>query len=284
MIVIDADKLTIRTEGAASLEYGIGTPEAFRILSDLWLRSGWDNKHVYTFTWLGRPMIQLPEDMIRLQEVIYTVKPDLIVETGVAHGGSLVFYASLCQAMGKGRVVGVDIEIRPHNRKAIESHPLFPYITLIEHDSVSPQAISKVKKQIPRGGQVMVLLDSCHTKEHVRRELEAYAPMVTPGSYIVAMDGIMGQLAGAPRTQPDWTWNNPREAAREFCAAHAEYEIVEPPFLFNEGSITERVTYWPGAFIRRVAPTGESIAAKPQPSRPRKPSRNQRAPRRRRLS
>ncbi len=252
MIVIDAGKVMIKGEGAASAEYGIGTPEAFRILGELWLRSGWDVKYVYSFTWLGRPMIQLPEDMIRLQEVICTVQPDVIVETGVAHGGSMVFYASLCKLMGKGRVVGVDIEIREHNRRAIESHCLSSLITLIEGDSASPDTAVKVRTHIRPGQKVMVLLDSCHTKEHVLRELEAYAPMVTPGSYIVAMDGIMEQLVGAPRSQPDWAVNNPRQAALEFSAAHAGFEIVEPPFLFNEGLIRERVTYWPNAFIRRT--------------------------------
>jgi len=252
MIIIDAGKVTVSEKGALPLEYDIGTPEAFRILTKLWLRSGWDTKHVYSFTWLGRPVIQLPEDMIRLQEVIFTIQPDVIVETGVAHGGSLIFYASLCRLMGKGRVIGVDIEIRPHNRKAIESHGLGSLITLIEGDSTEPGTISKVEGSVPPRGTVLALLDSCHTKEHVRRELEAYGPMVTPGSYIVAMDGIMEQVVGAPRTKPDWAWNNPRHAALEFAAAHPEFAIVEPPFLFNEGMITERVSYWPGAFLLRV--------------------------------
>jgi cephalosporin hydroxylase len=261
MIVIDSDKVTVSGEnGTAATEYGIGTPDAFRILSGLWLRSGWDTKYVYSFTWLGRPMIQLPEDIIRLQEVIFTVKPDVIVETGVAHGGSLVFYASLCKLMGKGRVVGVDIEIRAQNRRAIEAHELSSLITLIEGDSASAETAAKVRKQIPPGGRVMALLDSCHTKEHVLRELEAYAPMVTPGSYIVAMDGIMEQFAGAPRSQLDWVWNNPRQAALEFAAAHSEFEIVEPAFLFNEGMVRERVTYWPNAFIRRTRGGGDQAA------------------------
>jgi len=261
MIVIDGNRLTVKEEGSGSMEYHIGTPEAFRIISQLWLRSGWDTKYVYSFTWLGRPIIQLPDDMIRLQEVIYRVQPDVIVETGVAHGGSLVFYAGLCKAIGKGRVIGVDIEIRPHNRTAIEAHRLFPSITLIESNSLSPETVAQVRGKIAPGEMVMVLLDSCHTKEHVRGELEAYGPMVSPGSYIVAMDGIMGQLTGAPRTQPDWTWNNPAEAAREFCTAHPEFEIVEPAFAFNEGVITERVTYWPGAFVQRKMNAGAPQSA-----------------------
>lgn len=252
MIVIDGDKITRSgVNGATPEEFGIGTPEAFGLLSEVWLRSGWDTKYVYSFTWLGRPMIQLPEDMIRLQEVIFEVRPDVIVETGVAHGGSLVFYASLCKLIGTGRVIGVDIEIREPNRRAIEAHELAPWITLIEGDSASATTVDRIRAEVGEKQKALVLLDSFHSKEHVRRELEAYAPMIGEGSYIVAMDGIMERLAGAPRSQADWAWNNPRRAALEFVEAHEEFEIWEPAFRFNEGAIRERVTYWPNAFIRR---------------------------------
>lgn len=253
MIKIDTENGCVTVEdGNGSKTYGMETPEAFSAVSEAWLRCGWDNKYVYGFTWMGRPIIQLPDDMVRLQEVIYQVRPDVIVETGVAHGGSLVFYASLCKAMDRGRVVGVDIEIRPHNREAIEAHPMFPLITLIEGDSVAPETVDTVKAQVRPGERVLVFLDSHHAKDHVLAELEAYSPLVSEGSYIVAMDGIMEQVAGAPRTQPDWTWNNPKQAAREFAEDNADFEIVEPPFLFNEGNINERITYWPDAFIKRI--------------------------------
>ena len=252
MIVIDKDKIFITAEDGTRQEFDIGTNEAFAVISNAWLRSGWDNKHVYSFTWFGRPIIQLPEDMVRLQEVIYAVQPDVIIETGIAHGGSLVFYASLCKAMERGRVVGIDIEIRPHNRQAIEAHPLFPLITLIEGSSIDPEVVSRVRAQVRPGETVLVLLDSCHTKQHVLDELNAYSPLVTAGSYIVAMDGIMEQVAGSPRTEPDWTWNNPRAAAAEFVAAHPEFVIEEPPFVFNEGNISKAVTYWPGGYIKRI--------------------------------
>jgi cephalosporin hydroxylase len=273
MIVIDGDTVAFYEKGCPPVEHAIGSPEAFRIISQAWLRSGWDAKYVYSFTWLGRPIIQLPEDLMRIQELIFTLQPDLIVETGVAHGGSLIFYASLCQAMAKGRVVGVDREIRPQNRKAIETHDLFSRITLIEGDSVNPKTIAKVREYVPPRGCVLILLDSLHSKDHVRAELEAYSPFVTRGSYIVAMDGIMGQLAGAPRTHPDWTWNNPKQAALEFAAEHSDFAIVEPGFPFNEGAITERVTYWPGAFLRRaIAPpvldrSFKTVRPKRQPRR-----------------
>jgi cephalosporin hydroxylase len=245
------DQVIVENEEGA-INYAMNTPEAFSLISQAWLRAGWAAKYVYSFTWMGRPMIQLPEDMIRLQELIYSVKPDVIIETGVAHGGSLVFYASLCKAMGRGRVVGIDIEIRPHNRKAIEEHELFGYITLIEGSSVDESVVAGVRAQIGSNDKVMVFLDSDHSKNHVLAELNAYAPLVTKGSYIVAMDGIMGQLTGAPRTKPDWSWNNPREAAREFVSRHADFALVEPPFPFNEGAVTQRITYWPDGIINRV--------------------------------
>lgn len=245
LVIVEDDK-------GKKIEYDIGSREAFSILSKIWIRSGWDTKYVYSFTWMGRPIIQLPEDMIRLQEVIFSIKPDVIIETGIAHGGSLIFYAALCKAMEKGRVIGIDIEIRPHNRNAIESHPLFPFITLIEGNSVGPESMDKVKSLVKPGEKVIVLLDSCHTKEHVLAELNAYAPLVTKGSYIVAMDGIMEQLVGAPRTEEDWIWNNPKRAALEFVEKNTDFVIDEPPFLFNEGEVFERVTYWPCGFIKRV--------------------------------
>lgn len=252
MITIDGDQVIVSDSDGGRQEHPIGSPEAFSILSKLWLRSGWDTKYVYSFSWLGRPIIQLPEDMIRLQEVIYRIKPDVIIETGIAHGGSLIFYASLCKAIGHGRVIGIDREIRSPNRQAIEAHELFPFINLIEGNSADPQVVESVRQQVASTETVLVLLDSNHTKEHVLDELKAYAPLVSTGSYIVAMDGIMEDVVGAPRTESDWTWNNPKRAAIEFVEANPEFRIEEPIASFNEGEIKERVTYWPSAFIKRV--------------------------------
>jgi cephalosporin hydroxylase len=140
-IVIDtAEKTFIAADGQRLDLYG---KEAFELISDLWLKTSWNQKYSYTFTWLGRPIIQHPEDLVRLQEVIFTLRPDVIIETGVAHGGSLIFYASLFKAMGReGRVIGIDIEIRWQNRKAIESHELAYYISLIEGDSANPEVVA----------------------------------------------------------------------------------------------------------------------------------------------
>jgi cephalosporin hydroxylase len=254
MIKIDLENNLVSVEDKeGEKSFALESAEAFALISQAWLRCGWDTKYVYTFTWLGRPIIQLPEDLLRLQEVIYKTKPDVIIETGIAHGGSLIFYASLCKAMNRGRVVGIDIEIRPHNRKAIEEHELFDYITLIEGSSVDPQIVEQVKSHVKPGEKVIVFLDSNHTKEHVAAELNAYSPLVSKDSYIVAMDGIMEQVVGAPRTQPDWSWNNPKRAALEFVEQNPSFVIEEPRFAFNESVINEMVTYWPGGFIRRVS-------------------------------
>jgi cephalosporin hydroxylase len=155
--------------------------------------------------------------------------------------------------MDRGRVVGIDVEIRPHNRAAIEAHPLFDRIELVEGSSTDPAIVERVGKLVKPGETVLVLLDSCHTKAHVLAELAAYGPLVTEGSYIVATDGIMQDLVGGRQAQPDWSWNNPQQAAREFVEHHAEFSIEEPAFLFNEGVITDRVTHWPAAYIKRVA-------------------------------
>lgn len=246
----DTKRLIVERDGK-SRELSLYTAEAFSALSEAWVKVGWVVKYIYGFTWMGRPMIQLPDDMIRIQEVLYHVKPDVLIETGVAHGGSLVFYASLFKAMGHGRVIGVDIEIRPHNRAAIEAHELKPYITLVEGSSTDPAIVNQVKAQIAPGEKVLVVLDSDHSKKHVAGELSAYAGMVTAGSYIVATDGVMRILDDVPRGKPTWKDDNPTTAAAEFAADHPEFVLEEPPFPFNEGEVTERITHWPGAYLRR---------------------------------
>jgi len=240
------------TAGASSEEFSLKSPEGFAAVGKAWLRAGWDAKYVYSFTWMGRPIIQQPEDMFRLQEILFTVRPDVLIETGVAHGGSLVFYATLFHAMGRGRVIGVDIEIRPKNRKEIETHPLSDKIELIEGDSIDPATIRAVKESLQPNDKVFVTLDSNHTRDHVLQELEALSPLVSPGSYIVVMDGIMEDLPEAPRTQPDWEWNNPRAAATDFVDNNPDFVVEEPEFLFNEGMVQERVTYWPCGFLKRI--------------------------------
>jgi cephalosporin hydroxylase len=239
-------------DGGSETRFPLQSAAGFAAASRAWLRAGWDAKYVYGFTWLGRPVIQLPDDLVRIQEVVYAVAPDVIIETGVAHGGSLVFYASLMAAMGRGRVIGVDVEIRPHNRVAIEAHPLRSRITLIEGNSIAPATVDRVAAEIGDPHAVLVVLDSQHSKDHVLAELRLYSRFVTVGSYIIAADGIMEQVAGAPRTRPEWAWNNPRRAALAFVAENPDFAISEPPRPFNEGLVEEHVTYWPDGYLRRL--------------------------------
>lgn len=247
-ILIDTHERSLTTETTTLSLY---SREAFELLSKVWLKVGWNEKHVYTFTWLGRPIIQLSEDLVRVQEIIYQLRPDVIIETGVAHGGSLVFYASLCKLMGKGRVIGIDIEIRPKNRQAIEAHELAPYITLIEGNSVVPDVIERVEALVKPGETTIVFLDSNHSKAHVAGELEAYHALVTPGSYIVATDGIMQDLYDVPRGKPEWTWDHPSAAAIEFAERHPEFVLEQPAWRFNESNLAANLTHWPQAWLRR---------------------------------
>jgi cephalosporin hydroxylase len=248
-ITIDPDAGTLAIDGADSMS--LYSPEAFRHLSRLWLRTGWALKYSYSFTWMGRPIIQLPEDMIRMQELIHRVRPDVIVETGVAHGGSLIFYASLFEAMGKGRVIGVDIEIRPHNRKAIEEHPLFKRIALLEGSSIAPDTVARVRDLIREGDVVLVVLDSNHRRDHVLAELEAYGPVVTPGSYIVVTDGVLRDLAGVPGAPAGCVEDNPATASKVFTMANDSFVEEDVDAGFNEATTSFRVTYWPNAFLKR---------------------------------
>jgi len=251
-LTIDTDaKKVYLQQGLETKELDLYSKEAFDLISQIWLKVGWNEKYSYTFSWMGRPVIQLPEDMIRTQEVIYKVKPDVIIETGVAHGGSLIYYASLCKVMGKGRVIGVDIVIRPENREAIEAHELSPWISLVEGDSVSDEVVGRVRSMLKLNEQVMVLLDSNHTRDHVRAELEAYHSLVTPGSYIVATDGIMRDLADVPRGQPNWIVDNPTQAAIEFTQSHPNFIIEQPDWIFNESELNKNITHWPGAWLRK---------------------------------
>lgn len=253
-IIINTEEKSLEVEEKGQIEkINLYSDEAFKIISKQWLKTGWNQKHNYTFSWLGRPVIQLPEDMIRVQETIFNIKPDVILETGVAHGGSLVYYASICKTLGKGKVVGVDIEIRPHNRKAIEEHFLSEYITLIEGNAVAEDTIKKVRQIINPTDRVLVLLDSCHTYSHVKKELDMYSKLVSVGSYIVVTDGIMQILNDVPRGQADWDWNNPVKATKEFLEENKNFIFEMPKYGFNESTITDTEnTHWPMAWLKRI--------------------------------
>ena len=247
-IIIDTDLRTLTTEdGGAQRSCDLYSNDAFDTVSLEWVKIGWSLRYYHTFDWMGQPVLQLPEDLIRLQEAIYRVRPDVIVETGVFHGGSLMFHATLCQALGKGRVIGIDNEIQPGVREAITQHVLAPRITLVEGDSTSREVVGAVAGLIHKGESVLVILDSCHTKEHVRKELECYSRFVTPGSYIIAADGVMRDLANVPGGQPEWVSDNPLAAADEFASRHPEFRRQQP------AQLSAKVTYWTGAWLERVA-------------------------------
>jgi cephalosporin hydroxylase len=202
--------------------------EAFRDLSQEWFMRACEYEYSYHFTWLGRPIIQFPEDIVVLQEIIWKVAPDVIVETGIAHGGSLIFSASLLELLGgeHRRVIGVELELRPHNRAAIEEHPLFRRIELVDGSSTDTAVVEQVKQQIGPGERVLVVLDSNHTHEHVLRELELYSPLVQEGSYIVVLDTVVESMPAEIWTDRPWgPGNNPRTAVAEFLSQTDRFEL-----------------------------------------------------------
>jgi cephalosporin hydroxylase len=212
---------------------GLGADQDIHNLSRIWLRDSLKHLYSYNFTWLSRPIIQYPQDMVAMQELIWRIKPDLIIETGIAHGGSLILSASMlallnyCEAIesdasfnpmsSKRRVLGIDIDIRAHNRAAIEAHPLSSHITLIQGSSVAPEVVSAVHEIARNHKKILIFLDSNHTHEHVLAELEAYAPLVSEGSYCCVFDTVIEDLPAD--TYPDRPWgkgNNPKTSTREY--------------------------------------------------------------------
>jgi len=221
---------------------GYAYQEAWQAQSLDWLKTAFDRQYMYNFAWAGRPIIQLPTDMAVFQEVVWTTKPDLIVETGIAHGGSLMMSASLlamldyCDAVESGgvidpqtakrRVLGIDIDIRAHNRDAITAHPLSAKIDMFEGSSIGDEMIQRVHDYARDYDRVLVCLDSNHTHEHVLAELNAYAGLTTADSYCLVFDTIIEDLPQG--TFPDRPWapgNNAKTAVHEFLQSHPEFEI-----------------------------------------------------------
>lgn len=206
-------------------------------------------RYSYNFSWMGRPIIQYPQDIVAMQELIWKVKPDRIVETGVAHGGSLVYYSSLLQLLGGDRrVIGVDIEIRPHNRVAIEGHAMAPRISLIEGSSVAESVVEEVRRQVAGAQSVLVVLDSNHSHGHVLRELELYSPLVTRGSYLVVFDTVVEDMDPALVQGRPWTrGNNAKTAVHEFLKTSKRFEIDRE----TEGKLL--LTVAPDGYLKCIA-------------------------------
>jgi cephalosporin hydroxylase len=183
------------------------------------------DKYSYNFSWMGRPIIQYPQDMIAMQELIWAIQPDLIIETGIAHGGSLIYYASLLELIGKGTVLGIDIDIREHNRREIEAHPMAKRIEMLQGSAIDETLVAEVARRAEGKQTVMVCLDSNHTHDHVLRELQLYAPFTTVGSYCVVFDTIVEDM---PRGAYDRPWdvgNNPKTAVWEYLKTNDDFEI-----------------------------------------------------------
>lgn len=185
-------------------------------------------QYSYNFRWMGRPVIQYPQDIVAMQELIWDIKPDLIIETGIAHGGSLIFYASMLELVGKGEVLGIDIDIRQHNKTEIEKHPMFRRITMIQGSSIDPAVVRKVKDIAKDKQTILVVLDSNHTHEHVLEELKAYAGLVSVNSYVVVFDTIVEHLPAdyLPGHKRPWgIGDNPMTAVEAFLAENSNFEI-----------------------------------------------------------
>lgn len=199
---------------------------SLRLLTNQWFIKSCKYNYSYNFTWMGRPIIQFPQDIIAMQEIIWSVKPDLIIETGIAHGGSLIFSASMLELIGKGEVLGIDIDIREHNRVEIEKHPMTKRIRMIEGSSVSNEVLKKVKSYTKGKKSILVCLDSYHTHKHVLKELELYSEFVTKGSYIVVFDTIIEDMPdGFFKDRPWGKNNNPKIAVREFLKNNDRFVV-----------------------------------------------------------
>lgn len=240
-----------------------GNDKVFQDLSRDWVELSMRKSYVYNFSWMGRPVIQFPQDMVAMQELIWEVKPDLVIETGIAHGGSLIMSAShlalldYCEAIESGssldpqkpkrRVLGLDIDIRDHNRKAIEAHPMSNRIDMIQGSSIDSETINQVKDYAKNYKKVLVCLDSNHTHEHVIAELEAYAPLVSLNSYCVVFDTFVEDVPKDVFTDRPWApGNNPKTAVWEYLKNNSQFEIdktIENKLL---------ITVAPDGFLKRI--------------------------------
>jgi cephalosporin hydroxylase len=227
--------------------------EGLRASANALMKASLEPRYSYNFSWLGRPIIQYPQDMVAMQELIWSIQPEIIIETGIAHGGSLIFSASMlelnaaCGGPKEAGVLGIDIDIRPHNRAAIESHPMSRRITMLEGSSVAPAIVEQVKTKAA-GRRVMVSLDSNHTHEHVLSEMQAYAPLVSVGSYCVVFDTVIEDVPAEIYSDRPWgPGNNPRTAVAEYLKSHPEFEIdrqIDHKLLISVA---------PGGYLKRVS-------------------------------
>jgi len=254
-----------KNEVAANIQK-LGEDKDVQAFSRIWSREAIRQKYTYNFSWLGRPIIQYPQDMVAMQEIIWTVQPDLILETGIAHGGSLIFSASLlelnaaCGGPQDAEVLGLDIDIRAHNRAAIEAHPMAKRISMIQGSSIAPEVIEQVKAKAAGKRRILVCLDSNHTHAHVLAELEAYAPLTSVGSYCVVFDTLIEDMPD--EMFPDRPWgkgDNPKTAAWEYLRRLREEGRQaadgEPLRLEIDKTVEDKllITVAPDGYLKRIA-------------------------------
>lgn len=203
--------------------------KSFKELTKSWFLSSEKYEYSYHFRWLGRPIIQYPQDIVAIQEIIWKVKPDLIIETGIAHGGSLIFHASILEMLGHGEVLGIDVDIREHNKIEIENHPMYKRIHMIQGSSISEEVIKKVYKFAKKKKRILLILDSNHTHDHVLDELNYYSPLVQKGSYAIVLDTIIEDISKpTSRTHNKRPWskgNNPKTAVKQFLKTNNRFQI-----------------------------------------------------------
>jgi cephalosporin hydroxylase len=220
-----------KREGEQEIK-AMGDDQALQVATRDWVNKANARKYSYHFEWMGRPIIQYPQDIVAMQELIWQVQPDLVIETGIAHGGSLIFSASMlelnaaCGGPKDAQVLGVDIDIRAHNREAIETHPMSKRITMIQGSSVAPEIVAQVRAKAQGKQRVLISLDSNHTHEHVLAELQAYAPLTSVGSYCIVFDTVIEDMPAA--MFPDRPWgpgNNPKTALWAYLKEHPEFQI-----------------------------------------------------------
>ncbi len=235
-------------EVAANIK-GLEEDKDVQALSRIWVREVTRHKYAYNFSWMGRPLIQTPQDMIAMQEIIWQLKPDLIIETGIAHGGSLIYYASLLEMIGgEGYVLGIDVDIREHNRIEIEKHPMTKRIKMIQGSSIDSSTIETVRNHAKGKRSVLVVLDSNHTHDHVLKELELYAPIVTKDNYLIVFDTLIEDMPDDLKN-PERPWgkgNNPKTAVWEYLKTHPEFVIdksIEAKLL---------ITVAPDGYLKRI--------------------------------
>lgn len=239
-------RLTL-SSSAGEVSVDLYSPDGLAMVSNLWTKLAAQYRLMYEVSWLGRPIIQLPTDILLMQELIWELRPDVIIETGVAHGGSLILSASILELLGgNGIVAGIDIDIRAHNRAAIESHPLAKRIRLIEGSSTAEETIAAARSLCQGAERVLVILDSNHTEAHVRAEIDLYHAMVTPGSYLVVHDGAQAWVSDIPRGKEEWRHDHPLTAIHGFLAQNKDFEIDR---RMNRLLITSS----PDGFLRRIA-------------------------------